>query len=350
MKTAKRVTISILLLCAALTGFACKTTTEPDELKSGSRDYTWKVDTVGNISPDNTYTYLWGTSTSDIWCLGHFGTVAKFILHYDGKKWKAFPNGTAFVDPYAVFGLSAGDFWVGGAESDLWRYQNGSFNKTLLDVPEGMEYSFIQKIWGTKPDDLYAVGGTVSKISGTINGIIMHYDGANWKYICNPEKDVQFLAFKKVTGENNKFYLTAYKRSQQDSIGIYEFDGSNFKRIYFDVYNLRNSPAIAYLSNKLLFAFKEKVYTYDAGQFKEYIDLSNQNIYTMTRFSGRSEYDFFLCMNDGVGHYNGTNLVTLYKCNTGTVIYDILYLEKDIYFLCYDQTAKLYFIVHGTEK
>ena len=77
--------------------------------------------------------------------------------------------------------------------------------------------------------------------------------------------------------------------------------------------------------------------------------MSEYNVYTLSKISGRSLKDFFISANDGIGHYNGTDFSTLYKIYNAGITSSIV-LEKDVYFLCPDQKVKRFYIIHGKLK
>ena len=184
-------------------------------------------------------------------------------------------------------------------------------------------------------------------------GMIMKYNGIKWEYLSTSEKAIQYLNVIKANATDNNLYLIGYKwgpTREEDSVGLFEYNDGKIKRLYFDVFNGYNSTSFTHLGGKLFFGFKEKVFTYEQGQFKEYLNFSGKNIYSMSRLSGRGINDFFLTMNDGIGHYNGSDLTTIFKFKQGTVIYSCLYFEKDVFFSCYEADTDLSYIVHGSLK
>ena len=69
---------------------------------------------------------VWGSSGSDVFAVGHYGT----ILHYDGSSWSPMNSGTSY---------------------------------------------HLRGVWGSSGSDVFAVGHSASGI-----GIILHYDGSGW--------------------------------------------------------------------------------------------------------------------------------------------------------------------------
>jgi hypothetical protein len=349
MKTAKISIISILLLSAVLTGFACKSITEPEaNITPGRRDYTWTIDTLNLIAPYDSYNQLWGTSPENIWCYG-FGDMDKMMLHYDGKKWEQAPlQFTGYFQPWSIFGFTPNEFWIGGYESDIWKYNNGKITKFGDYKLDGYLRVYYSNIWGDSPNDLYAVGCAYKISDEDIYAIVMHYDGTDWKYLVKPEINMQFMDIKRGINDSPNYYLMAYKYNSSvgDSVGLYEFDGNNLKRLYFEKNIHENYPGILLMNNNIYFGFKKVIHKYHNGQFIPWLDLSNYNLYGLGQIFGRNEKDIFCFMEDGLGHYNGTDLVTIYKGNWGLGIHSGLLFEKDLFVICADWDNK-YYLLHG---
>jgi hypothetical protein len=80
------------------------------------------------------------------------------------------------------------------------------------------------------------------------------------------------------------------------------------------------------------------------------MDFNGTNIRTMSHFKGRTEKDIFINMQDGIGHYNGSNLQTLFKLDNNILFSDAMLFEKDVFFICPDPAKRNFFIVHGQLK
>lgn len=92
---------------------------------------------------------------------------------------------------------------------------------------------------------------------------------------------------------------------------------------------------------------KGKINKYQHNNFELLIDFSNTN-YAGAVF-GRNEKDFFTINWDGIGHYNGTDLVTIYpKWNNDWTPSGGIVFEKDVFFIWDDSYNT--FIVHGKLK
>jgi hypothetical protein len=123
---------NILIILVTILSFqSCKSPIGPkeDNPPPGRRDYTWTIDTLTKIAPFNSYYFLWGTSATNLWCIGEGGDVDKMLLHYDGLTWKNFAYPGQGIEPWSIFGFTSNDFWVGGGDGFIFRYTNGQFNQ-----------------------------------------------------------------------------------------------------------------------------------------------------------------------------------------------------------------------------
>jgi hypothetical protein len=117
---------------------------------------------------------VWGSSGSDVFAVGTNGT----ILHYDGSAWAVMTTpealescsitgvwGSSSDHVFATFGGNTG---CGG----VLQY-NGSLWSVVLETPvQDQDYfSPMNHVWGSGPDDVYAVG---------YDGLLAHWDGTSW--------------------------------------------------------------------------------------------------------------------------------------------------------------------------
>ena len=179
------------------------------------------------IDTRNALTAIWGSGKNDVWAVGSSGAV----VHFDGSSWKPIPSGTnqtlrgvwgsgpndvwivstptlvlhgsgfsagaatfelapeipqvvthRSTLTHAVWGTSATDVWIGGEaipiDWDIYEHAHGWRSGT----PDGgapWENMFIGKrsdrvtirsLWGSGPDDVWAVGGD--------DEVIMNDDGS----------------------------------------------------------------------------------------------------------------------------------------------------------------------------
>jgi uncharacterized protein YceK len=143
----------------------------------------FKIIPTGNLQPIG-IRGIWGTSDTDIFTFTWGGK----ILHFDGKNWtemklpefnvqEVMSSSGHFIgrtnpSPLIfnkIWGTSPDNVYAVGHRGVLIHY-NGIQWK---DVNPGTEYT-LNSVWGTSENNIYAVGS---------KGTILHYDGNNWKII-----------------------------------------------------------------------------------------------------------------------------------------------------------------------
>jgi len=343
----------LLLLIIVLFAFftSCKSsgTGPEDNVPAGRRDYVWTVDTLNKLGPYNNYTLLFGTSPTNIWCVG-VGYYSDRFLRYDGQKW-SFLKGVGAFDPRSIFGLDENDIWFGGYDGSIWHYTNGKFDKVgTYPIAEYGEAVY-QCIWGETKNDIFASGCIYSSLRDKIYGILMHYNGKKWEYVLQPSMLLQFQSIKRgIKSSDNYFLIGITNSNSPDSSIIFSYDGNNLKRIYYEEYSLFTAPGMIVLNDYMYFAFKEKLFKYFNNQFQLVRDFSGNNIKHLGKISGRSVKDLFFDLNGGIGHYNGTDIKPIYSYDNTTQIFASLHLENESYFLCFDRMKKEYLLIHGSLK
>jgi len=114
-----------------------------------------------------------GTSEHDVWTVGGDpgdGSGA-FVLHFDGTEWRRLSTGQN-VDLWWVHAFPNGPVFLGGTAGTILRYEAGNF--TEMATPSD---ATVFGIWGTTPDDLWAVGGKPTEPG---SAFVWRWDGASW--------------------------------------------------------------------------------------------------------------------------------------------------------------------------
>lgn len=98
----------------------------------------------------------WASNVDDVWIVGGREGMggSPTVFHYDGTAWTKLDTGRTNLDLWQVFGFANGDVFLGGSNGTILRYRNGTFEQ--IPTPGS---STVFGIWGTSPDDVWAVGG-----------------------------------------------------------------------------------------------------------------------------------------------------------------------------------------------
>ncbi len=95
------------------------------------------------------------------------------------------------------------------------------------------------------------------------------------------------------------------------------------------------------INNNAYVCIGKNIYKYQDDTLVVWKDFSSTA--HVGRVWGRNEIDFFTAGTNGLTHYNGTDLITLYP--TSMFINEVFVLPKDVFMICNNKI-----IVHGTLK
>jgi hypothetical protein len=117
--------------------------------------------TVAGENLDSALISVWGSAADDVWAVGADTGSGPLVLHYDGSAFERLDTGTT-GDLWWVFGFAGGPVFFGGAGGAILRYADGAFQP--LATPDSSVTVF--GLWGSAPDDMWAVGGTEGGAGG----------------------------------------------------------------------------------------------------------------------------------------------------------------------------------------
>ena len=330
----KIIQVTYILISVFLIGvfvFSCKNPAGAVEEipKPGSRDYKWTADTVR--LPFFTLIRIWGSSFDNVWAAGFGGDVKTYIWHFDGKAWTtdSIPRP---IDPTGLFGFNKSNVWLGNStfyahKTSFWFYNGNSwFDFGDYAVPQNYDRFWINDLYGTSPNDVYAVGTADSYSSDSVKGIIMHFNGKTWSFIDAGTNRLNLVNIRK-SDINNLYFIKAFN-VRGDTSKILSFDGKNLREAYS---NTQNS-VLQNIHNEAYVVIGQKIYKYSNGGLYVWKDFSGTTYGGMVK--GWSEADFFYAAIDGIGHYNGSDLKTLYK--TDLIIMDGIAVPGNIFFITHN--------------
>lgn len=112
----------------------------------------WSVKNPG--VPPRELLGVWALSPTDVWASADYGT----LLHWDGTTWTPGPFQTSGV-MFSVWGQQSNDVWSSDG-TNCMRWDGTSWKRSTWGLGGPMEAE-IRTVWGTGPNDLWAVGSQI---------------------------------------------------------------------------------------------------------------------------------------------------------------------------------------------
>lgn len=338
------------IFCFLIINLSCnETSVSPGqkEYEPGLRNYVWEMFDLTEKAPFNQYTNIFGVTTDEIWIVGTAGDYDKTILRFNGDSISQF--GQLLVDATTVFGFDQNEIWFAGRAFDIWKYDGSSIFKFSTNRRSGYANSLMVDMWGDNINNIYAVGsGTVN--TGVINGFIMHYDGSSWDYAIDPVSDLHLVKIRKGLNDGNYYILgVTEKTGEPEQYRFYKFDGSTLKPFILPYDSYTHNKDLTLLDGGIFFYDNKEIYSLEFGEVKHYLSLNNTSV-ASTQIWGRNPKDFFIKTRDGIGHYNGSDLTTLFPIKDEFLLFNGLILESDVYFVGLLRDTFKYILVHGKIK
>ena len=309
----------------------------------GRRDYIWEEDTLKLPSGYGlSIGRNWGSSPNNIWLIGAASSVKHGIWHYDGESWK---TDSIFrpVYPGAIYGFSRDNVWIGNNwDGSTWHYNGVDWSKfSDIDIP-GYRPFVYAGMWGSAPNNIYAVGLADRLDLQDYKGVITHFNGSNWELVNIPDIPTVFIGilYEKESGK----YLIA-SVSHGDIVKpyrLYVFDGQQLTEIF----SSNNEGITVYEMNGNAYVIiGRKIYKYANNNLRLWKDFTGTQF--VVGIFGRNEEDFFTLNWDGIGHYNGTDLKTIYPSDL--LLRSATIFSNEVFFYSQDENNSN-IIIRGTLK
>lgn len=313
-----------------------------DNSQPGRRDYVWTVDTLKLPEGYSTFlTRMWGSAPDDVWLVGNAYSSQHCLWHYDGTRWKNDPT-LRNIYPSAIWGTRKDNVWLANSNSSIWHFDGISWSKYNDLVLIDYNTIIIESIVGSSEDNMYGVGVALHKNGKDYMGVIIHFDGTKWEFIELPI--IQILLAKIVyVKESNEFLLAGFDFQNPYYYRLYQLTNGKLNEIF----NIQNKViAFDEMGSSNLVMVDKTVYNYKNGKLTELRNFESTNI--VGRLWVRNENDFFTFTYDGIGHYNGIDLKTLFNKELNDVGLNTAYIfEKEVFFLFENSLTSVEFVVHG---
>ncbi|HTY57668.1 MAG TPA: hypothetical protein VMF59_02585 [Bacteroidota bacterium] len=189
----------LVALIAALLGPACNHPARTITPVPGAdpRNFSWAVDTISSPAGAVVMKSIWGSSTSDVYVVGHADPPGHAMYHYDGSRWQGVPltvpeggKITGVIGLAQVFGFISTDIVAVGAKAGLSlviHFDGNSWSE--MGVPAG---GALNAVWGMYNGEMWAAGAP---------GTIYHYIGLAWQNEIFPDS-VTFSSLSGIAEDN----------------------------------------------------------------------------------------------------------------------------------------------------
>lgn len=218
---------------------------------------------------------VWCAGPNDVYAFGE----AETLLHFDGADWTRIPvpaHGTI----YAMWGSASDDIWAGvSPAANKWLAPFEALGSTLLHF-DGTNWSVLDflpdvgifDMWGSGPNDIFAVGGIWPYTPGTT--VAYHYDGNTWTML--PEPSGLPGQFQGVSGNGPNdvyaagasFYISSFVH--WDGLAWTQIDTSGYEQIY---------SLWAVGPNNVYVGAYDRILHYDGSTVQEVLDLPDDIAY-----------------------------------------------------------------------
>jgi hypothetical protein len=160
----------------------------------------WK--TVLEPQLDRALLSVWGTG-SDVFAVGgSLGNgLPSLALRYDGKTWRELnPGGTETF--WWVNGTSSTDVWMVGEKGRIAHWNGSAFSAHTSGTT-----ATLWGVWAFAANDAWAVGGTPGGGTAQPNDVVLHFDGTSWKPEALPDAPLGRSLFKVWGTSSNDLYV-----------------------------------------------------------------------------------------------------------------------------------------------
>jgi hypothetical protein len=349
-----KVPIVILTSILGLQVFSCKIPTAPGDIAhAGGRNYVWTFDTL-TFRLNGYMRAVWASSPTDVWAGGY-----EDLFHYDGVKWLSWPRIPCDVNTLRGFGPK--DIWVGGNNGRIMHFDGVQWSVSIdYSGQDGNKAAvWIQYIYGTSSNDVYAVGNEWIQFDASRQrGFILHNDGRGWKEVYRTSFNFQLLSVRAENGLAYVFGIKPRNLVPPDTDVIYQFRDGILSRIYAGTED-QSLISIDDIGGMVQFLLPQGVCRYEdksqyfatghsllMGDFVKEFSINDPNF--NWGVAGRNIEDVFVTMHDGIAHWNGIDLKYLVRFpDSFIIIPSHSVFEKDVFFCVFDAGYGVNMVVHG---
>ena len=270
-------------------------------LKATSHAFTWHLDTIGVYGSD--FLDVAVLNERNVWAVGRIetGDTTVGAEVWDGQNWRIqylSINKLPCVPIQGIWPFSEDNIWFSGGSIMHWNGDSNSISY-FRDVHNN---EMLHKIWGSSPNDIYAIG---------YQGVIMHYDGQKWEHQYSGTKEDLYMVrgiYDPEIGRERVWVCGDHTLLYNEGHG-WKTVWSREKPLFEDY----DRPAGIYLLNskKIIVAvngyYGSCLLLLDQKNIKNYYVLTKTKIY-INSMAANSINDIFIVGDfNGIEHFNGRN-------------------------------------------
>jgi hypothetical protein len=302
----------------------------------------WTVDTLDPGGESLYLVRIWGISANDVWAIGASSWSATSIWHYNGKQWRS-DSIPRYVQPFAIYGFSSNEVWLGNANSTIWKYNGSQWSRFGEYKVTGYDRTNINYFDGTSTSNIYGVGFADVYNSNIAKAIIMRYDGVNWKFVNIPTVTVSLETIS-IETKSDVLVMSGTVYDPSGFIAkVYCWNGVELKELISG----SGYSFVTKLGDEIFATLNSKIFRYTDKNLILWKDNSGTGIYGNI-ICGRNRNDFFIGSSDGITHYNGTDFTTIFP--TSMRVERGIIFENDVFFMETDDSNGKNYIIHGQLK
>jgi hypothetical protein len=267
-------------------------------LSPTSHNITWQIDTLGQ--PGELLSDVWGIDENNVWAIGgvHLDGDVSGVIKWDGVKWNLFQSFAGIKR--GIFGFTESQIFVVGEYSN--RGVVGHFNgtswteyRTEYFLANGDTVYPLYSVWGSSPDDVWAVGD---------KGTIIHWDGYQWRKVQRPTNLILYDVWGTSATNVYALHISFNKQSQ-----LFHYDGHGWTEISDQLpVNERSLTSLWIDLGGTGYLVGNYVVYYDGGTFNA-IDINQDR--PLRKVRGRNSADVFAVgLDSRVYHFNGIDWTT----------------------------------------
>lgn len=299
-----------------------------DDTKPGRRDYIWEIDTI--YTPFSMLRDIWGHSTDDVWTIAGGGDNDKKIFHFDGNTWINDPNAVPY-QPLSIFGFSSTNVWIGGGDGKIWHYDGTGWSEfTTLNVVPGKGISF-GDIWGERVSDVYAVGAYTDGNSLFNNGVIAHFANNKWSILHSYNDSGNIVRLYKSNNSQYPLVYVGHFNYYGDSTFIYRLNQGALQEFLSGSFGYNSYLFMNLIGDQIFILRGQEIFEYENDRLKFLLKVDLPEF--EQGFFGRTKKDIFLYMNNGIAHYNGTNIEYIYNSDSDIVFGGGIVFDREIFII-----------------